>query len=649
MAIEKMELVNIAGLVGDLDEVLLKCCQSNCFHIELAIHSAEEEKKGLSTLNEENPYTPVLRKILNLSSNMNLKFEKLNYSDIRIDDIKTIEQKTDDMQKEISDYTLKLQDVRSEISLQEQALRQLKHLSGIDVKFERLFACEFVKIRVGKLPVDSYPKLAYYDDKNFFFIPFETTSSYVWGCYFVPNSTAALIDDIFASLYFERIRIPDFVKGTAEKAFADLAADIQKEKDAEQEILAQIEKLKAEHAEYLNKAFVKLKFLNDTFELRKMVATINGKFYMIGFVPKADAKRFEELFDTVPSVSIVFNPPDSDSQLKPPTKLKNGFFSRPFSMLVEMYGLPSYGGINPTTFFAITYTLLFGIMFGDLGQGAIIFAAGLIMTHAMKQKAGGILSRIGLSSMIFGTLYGSVFGYEHLLDPLYHAIGFKEKPLEVFKQTNFILITAVAIGVLLIIISITMNIITGFKQKDYVKALFGNNGLAGLVFYVSVVVGGVFTYLGYKVFTLPFILGLIVLPLALMFFRAPLANFVRYKKTHVGDEEEGIGIFIAENVFELFEFLLSYITNTMSFLRVGGFVLSHAGMMLVVMTLAEGVSAGVSPIIVVFGNIFVMAMEGMIVGIQVVRLEFYEIFSRFYEGDGKPFVPVSVNLDTDIE
>lgn len=649
MAIEKMELVNIAGLVKDLDDVLLKCCQSNCFHIELAIHSAEEEKTGLSTLNEENPYTPVLRKILNLASNFNAKFEKLNYSEIQTDDLKTIENRTDEIQKQMNEYVLKLQDVRSEISLQEQALRQLKHLSGIDVKFERLFACEFVKIRVGKLPVDSYPKLSYYDDKDFFFIPFETTSSYVWGCYFVPNSTAALIDDIFASLYFERIRIPDFVKGTAEKAFADLADEIQKEKDAEKALLDDIEKLKTEHFEYLNKAFVKLKFKNDTFELRKMVATINGKFYMIGFVPKADEKRFEALFESVPSVSIVFNPPDSDSQITPPTKIKNGFFSRPFSMLVEMYGLPSYGGINPTTFFAITYTLLFGIMFGDLGQGAIILLAGLFMTFKMKQKAGGILSRIGISSMIFGTLYGSVFGFEEALDPFYHAIGLKSKPLEVFKQTNFILISAVAMGVLLIIISITMNIITGFKQKDYEKALFGCNGIAGLVFYMSVVIGGVFTYLGYKVFTLPFILGLIVLPLVLMFFRVPLANFVRYKRAHVGEESEGVGIFIAENIFELFEFLLSYITNTMSFLRIGGFVLSHAGMMMVVMTLAKGVSAGASPIIIIIGNIFVMAMEGMIVGIQVVRLEFYEIFSRFYEGDGKPFVPVSVNLDTDIE
>ena len=649
MAIEKMELVNIAGLISDLDQVLLKCCQSNCFHIELAIHSATEDKKGLSTLNEENPYTSVLRNIAKLATNLNLKFESLNYADIYMDDIEKIDQVTGDIQKKISEYTHSLQDVRAEISLQEQALRQLKHLSGIDVKFERLFSCEYSKIRVGKLPVDSYPKLDYYDDKDFFFIPFETTTSYVWGCYFVPNSSSLLVDDIFRSLYFERIRIPDFVKGTAEKAFESIQADIEKEKKIEEELLAKIETLKNENFEYLNKAFVKLKFLNDTFELRKMVATINGKFYMIGFIPHKEKKRFEELFDTITSVSIVFNPPDSDTQIQPPTKIKNGFFSKPFSMLVEMYGLPKYGGINPTSFFAITYTLLFGMMFGDVGQGGIIVAIGLVMSLFMKQKVGGILTRVGLSSMFFGFIYGSVFGFEHLLDPAYHAIGLEHKPIEVFEKTNFLLISAVAIGVVLITISITLNIIIGFREKNYEKALFGSNGIAGLTFYLSLVIGAVCTLLGNNIMTVPYIIGLIIIPLLLMFFRTPLSNYVKYKKTHVGEEAEGIGIFIAENFFELFEFLLSYITNTMSFLRVGGFILSHAGMMLVVMTLAEGVSAGISPIIIVIGNIFVMAMEGMIVAIQVIRLEFYEIFSRFYDGDGKPFVPVQVNLDTDIE
>lgn len=141
-----------------------------------------------------------------------------------------------------------------------------------------------------------------------------------------------------------------------------------------------------------------------------------------------------------------------------------------------------------------------------------------------------------------------------------------------------------------------------------------------------------------NILNLPFILLCIVLPLLVIFLKEPLTKFVKGYK-HV-KPEEGIGSFIIENFFELFEVLLSFITNTMSFLRVGGFVLSHAGMMAVVMTLSSMFTSA-SPVIVVIGNLFVMAMEGLIVGIQVLRLEFYEMFSRYYEGDGKPFQPVS--------
>ena len=99
-----------------------------------------------------------------------------------------------------------------------------------------------------------------------------------------------------------------------------------------------------------------------------------------------------------------------------------------------------------------------------------------------------------------------------------------------------------------------------------------------------------------------------------------------------------MGWFIIEGFFELFEVVLSYVTNTLSFLRVGGFILAHAGMMLVVYTLME-MSGGVfgQTLILVIGNLFVMGLEGLIVGIQVLRLEFYEMFSRYFNGDGIPF------------
>ena len=178
-----------------------------------------------------------------------------------------------------------------------------------------------------------------------------------------------------------------------------------------------------------------------------------------------------------------------------------------------------------------------------------------------------------------------------------------------------------------------MNIFLNAKRRDYGEMLFSQNGISGLVFYTAVLVGAALQMgFGIAVFSLPYVLLLIILPLFLIFMKEPLIRKLEKQDMF----PDGFGGFFTESFFELFEVCLSFVANTMSFLRIGGFVLSHAGMMLVVSTLSHMVGGG-SLAVMIFGNIFVMAMEGMIVGIQVLRLEFYEMFSRYFEGNGYAF------------
>ena len=164
--------------------------------------------------------------------------------------------------------------------------------------------------------------------------------------------------------------------------------------------------------------------------------------------------------------------------------------------------------------------------------------------------------------------------------------------------------------------------------------VLSHNVFAGLMMYGFIGVGAALQ-LGLQI---PVFNGLTIalfvgIPLLAIFFKEPLERKFHHHKMF----PNGFGGFFVEGFFELFEIVLSYVTNTMSFLRVGGFVLSHAGMMLVVMSLMD-MFAGVGSIVVlIFGNIFVMALEGMIVGIQVLRLQFYEMFSRYYKGNGVAF------------
>ena len=102
-------------------------------------------------------------------------------------------------------------------------------------------------------------------------------------------------------------------------------------------------------------------------------------------------------------------------------------------------------------------------------------------------------------------------------------------------------------------------------------------------------------------------------------------------------------MFLVTAFFELFDVLLSYFSKTLSFVRIGAFARSHAAMMEVVLMLAGAESGNINWIVIVLGNVFVCAMEGLIVGIQVLRLEYYEMFSRFYKGEGHPFTPFVKN------
>ena len=143
---------------------------------------------------------------------------------------------------------------------------------------------------------------------------------------------------------------------------------------------------------------------------------------------------------------------------------------------------------------------------------------------------------------------------------------------------------------------------------------------------------------GIQVLTLPYILILIGIPAVLIFMQEPLERLLEHEKLF----PNGFGGFFMEAFFEMFEICLTFLANTMSYLRVGGFVLSHAGMMLVVSTLMSMVG-NASPLVFVLGNIFVMVLEGMIVGIQVLRLEFYEMFSRYFDGNGIAFKALNNN------
>jgi len=206
----------------------------------------------------------------------------------------------------------------------------------------------------------------------------------------------------------------------------------------------------------------------------------------------------------------------------------------------------------------------------------------------------------------------------------------------VFPIQNFVNAVAIGFGMGIILLCMVFNIINSFKTHDVEKTWFDTNAVAGLVFYGFLVLTVVLYMTGHKTPGNVMLVIFLGIPVLLFVFKEPLGNLVekRHKKM-----EGGKVMFFVQAFFELFETMLSYFSNTISYVRIGAFAVSHAAMMEVVLMLSGASAGSTNWIIFVIGNIIVCGLEGLVVGIQVLRLEYYEMFSRFYKGTGREFKP----------
>ena len=642
MALTKMKLVNVIGMMRYLDDVVSVLGRTGVFQPDETAEFFSDNEK-LVPVNTQNDFSPLLDKLRELMAGAGIQpkiVDAPEYDDMNAGEMKRIIDDTDTRLGELIQTRDKLQ---SEADTCEVNVEKAKHFFGLDIDISKIYECEYIITRFGRLPKDSYIKLQAYSDNPYVdFFPCSKDDAYYWGVYVTPMSRADDIDRLFSRLFFEHVDISDIHDKPEQyvEQQSKLREDLKKEiTGLNQEIDAYVK----EHEDEMLKLFSALCKQHAYISIRNHACKYRKSFILVGWIPTEYEGQIKQLLTPITSVEVTFTKAEDEMKHSPPVKLKNRFFFKPFEYYTEMYGLPNAREIDPSWFIALTYTLLFGIMFADVGHGLMLLIAAIYMYKKMKMPLGALLIPCSISSMVFGAVFGSVFGFEELLNPVYKAMfGLDNKPVEVMDgdTTMLLIFGAVGIGVVLLMIAMLLNIISCLKRRDVGGALFGVNGVAGLIFYSALVIGLVCSMvLGIQIMNTAYILGLIVLPLLLIFFREPLSKLIKGEK---GLFEDGFSSFVVDNLFEMFEVALSYVTNTMSFLRVGAFILVHAGMMTVVFVLAGMFGPIGYWITVVIGNVLVMALEALLVGIQVLRLEYYEMFSRFYIGDGRKYEPVTV-------
>lgn len=587
MAIENMQLMSVRCPKEKFLELAAHAIETKAYHPVLASEVIKHMESGAQYLQDQD-FNILKSRMDALEKGLNLKFTPVeNPREYELEKIDAA------LTKAESRYQLYTTSA-SRAPMEEDKIA-FEKLRAYSVDHDH----QYIAVHLGRIPLEALSRVTLYNNEPFVFTELTRNKHYVWIMYVCMKEDDEHFDEMFASLYYEDVEIP--------------------------EETVNIDDVRKYCFDALNDMYSFVVWKAEVEQFEQFVILDEDKCVVNAFVSEANVSKFEEQFKDFEVERIS----QEETPYTPPTKLRNNKLVKPFEGLVNMYGLPRYGTFDPTTFFAISYSLLFGIMFGDLGQGLVLVLLGWYLVRKKGMALAAVLIRIGLASAFFGVIYGSVFGDETILLPILKPLGL---PIHVGsnEMTQPLLIAAVGLGIGLIILSIVINIIILAKQKRFEEAVLSANGVCGLLFYGYVIAGAVVMVMGGNIFTPIFLILFIAIPLLSIMLHEPIHNALHKKAIK---PEAGWGGLLTEGFFELFEVLLSFMANTLSFLRVGGFVLSHVGMMTVVMELRT-LSGSAGILVLIIGNVIVIGLEGMIVGIQALRLEYYEMFSRYYESGG---------------
>jgi V/A-type H+-transporting ATPase subunit I len=452
---------------------------------------------------------------------------------------------------------------------------------------------------------------------------------------------ADILDRAARSAYLIPLKLPEGYQGKPSQVLKSLIADIETTQQSIRELRECLAQLREAYRQALQVLLWNTRSSRMLTDAILRYGRLNYTYIIVGWIPTSRMDDLSQKIKQVSRDSIVTAMPQNQhaDYLSIPVALSGHRILAPFQQVVMAYGRPRYDEIDPTLLIAITFPLLFGAMFGDVGQGLTLAVLGWLIT-SRKIKAlnslhslGGLIGVCGITATLFGFLYGSIFGIEDLLPALWI------RPMENIME---ILIVAIGGGVVLLSFGFLIGMYNAWRNRDWGKLFFDHNGLAGFVLYWSLL-GLVLPAFGTQ---LPIPAVLFTTLTGISCIAISLSEVLKHLiEGHRPLVEDGWGTYAIQAFFELFETLIGFLSNSLSYVRVGAFAVAHAGLSAVIFILGEMVSANHGLgywITVVLGNLFIVGFEGLIVGIQTMRLEYYEFFSKFFTGGGMRYEPLAM-------
>ena len=545
-----------------------------------------------------------------------------------------------------------------------ETINEATAFSKMNMPFSDLDQLSYLTLRLGRLDPKGITELRETLGERAVVIPLESGNRVLAAS---SRKGRFTLDSQLKKFSFEPIAIPEDYTGIPSEMLSGLEEQLVR-------IEAELDKIYSQKEEMKKSASADLQRLISSWhraltieEIKSHFTATESMYHFSGWTP-ADmtveiAGGLLEITGgriAIRSYSPEEVPSIADGSEKVPVSMKHGAFVKGFEGVVFSYGAPLYGTIDPTPLVAFFFTILFGIMFGDVGQGFVLFLAGILIKkipslYRRFPKFSTPLIAIGISSMVMGFLEGTFFTNEQIfiaptriltgaitgkpVDRILQILPMAEFGGSLSKLLYFFGFT-VAIGVVLNSAGLLINIVNRCILKKYEEAFFSKTGLSGLVLFWYAVSIALRVIFGGR-FALYDLAGL-VLPVLCIFFGPVIWRIIAGERPVL---QHGLMVFIMEGFVEVLETVSNYISNTVSFLRVGAFALSHAVLSFIVFSFYErlansSIAGSLSAVLIMLlGNAIIIVLEGMIVAIQVVRLQYYEFFNKFFIETGVEFAP----------
>ncbi|OWJ54519.1 V-type ATP synthase subunit I [Pyrodictium delaneyi] len=443
-------------------------------------------------------------------------------------------------------------------------------------------------------------------------------------------SDRELVERLEATMGLRELVPPRELVEAPEEAIMLADIRLQEVEEALREARRELEKLVSSKAGLILGLYELLSRIAELFSVLETGLVVGDRVIVKGYIVST-ALRALEAAGKEGWLRVEVTEPGDDAP-RPPTR--NPLIRAFAEHIRDLYGPPGLREVDPAPVIAATFPLFFGLMFGDIGHGAVLALLGLGLYRLREDYRGYgiIIALCGLWSMVFGVLSGEVFGFHMALFPGY------EPPLSLFagdrlsaEKLRLALAVSLLAGVVHIALALVLGIYTRLRRGDYAGAA------AGLAPVLLLYTGGVL-YVASRLAGLPAWLGeagmilLTASPILLLTASLTASRLSGVKPLHVLGEA-------------LLEYALSVVelaSNTLSYMRLAILYLIHAVLTSMLARAWHAIGLLSLPLLVL-GNAGIIALESLMAFIQASRLHFYEFMTKFYEGSGRPYRPVKLS------